>query len=50
LKIIKECAEKAEVNKYGWKRISIYYTGHGYEPSGDWAFPDGAITLQDIVD
>ena len=37
-------------DKYGDKRINLYYTGHGGENTGNWVFKDGVISLQDVLD
>lgn len=44
------CATEAKECGSGWKRVCVYYTGHGEEHTGNWSFPDGVVTLQNIVD
>ena len=33
----------------GRRLMRLYFTGHG-DTEGNWCFPDGTITLQDVVD
>lgn len=47
---IKETARTAIVDPDGEKYISLYYSGHGEENTGNWVFKDGVITLQEVLD
>lgn len=47
LRLIKNCANKAEPDNLGHKRICIYFTGHSNK-AGNWVYPNGEITLLEI--
>ena len=49
LQQIRKCAETVKPDKEGWRTMCLYFTGHG-DTEGNWCFPDGTITLQDVVD
>ena len=50
LEQIRHTAKTAKRNPEDDKLISLYYTGHGGENTGNWVFKDGVITLQDVLD
>ena len=45
LEQIKHTARTAQKDSTNEKHISLYYTGHGGQNTGNWVFKDGKITL-----
>ena len=46
---IAKCAAEVKPDRYNEKSFNVYFTGHG-DRHGNWHFPNGIVTLQDIVD
>lgn len=47
---IKSVASQTQPDKEGWKHITIYKVSSAEKGTGNWLFPDGKISLQNLID